>query len=95
MRARAGGTDARALIAASARVREAVPLLIEAAEPGQRVALVGGVVRDLLLTHYDPGYAQSMLRNFTHYPQAGTLRATDRTVRTLDSLARQLIEETS
>ena len=53
------------------------------------------VVRDLLLTHYDPGYAQSMLRNFTHYPQAGTLRATDRTVRTLDSLARQLIEETS
>lgn len=48
MSARAGGTDARALIAASARVREAVPLLIEAAEPGQRVALVGGVVRDLL-----------------------------------------------
>ncbi len=29
-------------------MREAVPLLIEAAEPGQRVALVGGVVRDLL-----------------------------------------------
>ena len=48
MSARAGGTDARALIAASARVREAVPLLIEAAESGQRVALVGGVVRDLL-----------------------------------------------
>lgn len=48
MSARAIGTDARALIAASARVREAVPLLIEAADPGQRVALVGGVVRDLL-----------------------------------------------
>ena len=48
MSARASGTDARALIAASARVREAVPLLIEAADPGQRVALVGGVVRDLL-----------------------------------------------
>ena len=48
MSVRASGTDARALIAASARVREAVPLLIEAAEPGQRVALVGGVVRDLL-----------------------------------------------
>ena len=48
MSVRASGTDARALIAASARVREAVPLLIEAAEPEQRVALVGGVVRDLL-----------------------------------------------
>ena len=40
--------DARALLAASSRVRSAVPLIIEAAEPGQRVALVGGVVRDLL-----------------------------------------------
>ena len=48
MSARASVPPARALIAASARVREAVPLLIEAAEPGQRVALVGGVVRDLL-----------------------------------------------
>lgn len=48
MRARAGDPDARALLAASPRVRDAVPRLVEAAEPGQRVALVGGVVRDLL-----------------------------------------------
>lgn len=48
MGARAGGVDARALLAASPRVREAVPLLVEAAAPNQRVALVGGVVRDLL-----------------------------------------------
>ncbi|MGI9117236.1 MAG: hypothetical protein ACR2JV_06340, partial [Gaiellales bacterium] len=48
MGARAGGSDARALLAGSPRVREAVPLIVEAAEPGQRVALVGGVVRDLL-----------------------------------------------
>ena len=48
MGARAGGSDARALLAGSPRIREAVPLLAEAAEPGQRVALVGGVVRDLL-----------------------------------------------
>ncbi len=47
MSARAG-RDARALLAGSPRVRVAVPLLVEAAEPGQRVALVGGVVRDLL-----------------------------------------------
>lgn len=48
MGARAGGSDARALLAGSPRIREAVPLLAEAADPGQRVALVGGVVRDLL-----------------------------------------------
>jgi tRNA nucleotidyltransferase (CCA-adding enzyme) len=48
MGARAGGSDARALLAGSPRIREAVPLIAEAAEPGQRVALVGGVVRDLL-----------------------------------------------
>lgn len=47
MGARAGDPDARALLAASPRVREAVPRLVEAAAPGQRVALVGGVVRDL------------------------------------------------
>lgn len=47
MAARAGGSDARALLAASPRVRDAVPRLVEAAAPGQRVALVGGVVRDL------------------------------------------------
>ncbi len=48
MSARAGGVDVRALLATSARVRAAVPLLVEAAAPNQRVALVGGVVRDLL-----------------------------------------------
>mgnify|MGYP006280718139 FL=1 len=48
MGARAGGADARALLAASPRVRDAVPRIVEAAEAGQRVALVGGVVRDLL-----------------------------------------------
>ena len=48
MGARAEGSDARALLAGSPRIREAVPLLVEAAAPGQRVALVGGVVRDLL-----------------------------------------------
>lgn len=48
MGARAGGSDARALLAGSPRIREAVPLIVEAADPGQRVALVGGVVRDLL-----------------------------------------------
>jgi len=48
MDARVGAPDARALLAGSARVRAAVPRIIEAAAPEQRVALVGGVVRDLL-----------------------------------------------
>jgi tRNA 2-selenouridine synthase len=56
---------------------------------------MASVVRDLLLTHYDPGYAQSMLRNFTQYPQARPLVAPDRTVASLDSLADRLINEAS
>lgn len=48
MGARAGAPDARALVSGSAPVRAAVEAIVAAAEPGQRVALVGGVVRDLL-----------------------------------------------
>lgn len=44
----AGAPDGRALLAGSPRVRAVVPDIVRAAEDGQRVALVGGVVRDLV-----------------------------------------------
>jgi len=43
-----GAPDGRALVAGSPRVRAVVPDIVRAAAEGQRVALVGGVVRDLL-----------------------------------------------
>jgi tRNA 2-selenouridine synthase len=52
------------------------------------------VVRDLLLTHYDPGYAQSMVRNFSQYAQATALVAADRSARTMALLAQQIIKQT-
>lgn len=44
----AGAPDGRALLAGSPRVRAVVPDIVRAADDGQRVALVGGVVRDLV-----------------------------------------------
>ena len=50
------------------------------------------VVRDLLLTHYDPGYAQSMVRNFKRYADAVPLVAADRSAESLASLAKEVMQ---
>jgi len=49
------------------------------------------VVRDLLLTHYDPTYASSLKRNFTQSGQAIPLRADNRSPQAMQALARQLV----
>ena len=49
------------------------------------------VVRDLLLTHYDPTYASSLKRNFTQSGQAKRLPAENRSESAMRALARQLI----
>jgi tRNA 2-selenouridine synthase len=49
------------------------------------------VVRDLLLTHYDPTYASSLKRNFTQSGQAISLRANNRSPQAMQALARQLV----
>ncbi len=49
------------------------------------------VVRDLLLQHYDPGYAQSTRRNFNRFGDAERLLAPNRSMETMRSLARGLI----
>lgn len=52
-----------------------------------------GVVRDLLLTHYDPGYLASMQRNFSQYAQATPVVATDRSAASMANLASRLLAE--
>jgi tRNA 2-selenouridine synthase len=45
------------------------------------------VVQDLLTTHYDPVYRQSMQRNFRNYGWARTLTPIDRSERAMDAVA--------
>jgi tRNA 2-selenouridine synthase len=49
------------------------------------------VVRDLLLTHYDPVYRQSMVRNFKQFDQARDIQPQDRSVPAMQALAAQLL----
>jgi tRNA 2-selenouridine synthase len=49
------------------------------------------VVRDLLLTHYDPGYRQSMTRNFNRFGSARDIRPRDRSAPAMQALAQQLV----
>ncbi len=48
------------------------------------------VVRELLIRHYDPMYAASIQRNFKQWDQAETLLAEDRSMASMDALARRL-----
>ena len=56
---------------------------------------IDDVVRDLLLSHYDPVYLQSMARNFKQYPQAQELRPRDRSVRAMQALAEKLLGQSA
>lgn len=53
------------------------------------------VVRDLLLSHYDPVYRQSMARNFRQFGQALDIQPRDRSVAAMQALAAQLITQPS
>ena len=55
---------------------------------------VASVVRELLVLHYDPGYLQSMQRNFSQYPAARTLIPRDHSVAAMQALAASLLAET-
>jgi len=50
------------------------------------------VVQDLLTQHYDPVYRQSMLRNFTGYPQAQSIGPVDRSMDAMRQLALQVLD---
>jgi len=49
------------------------------------------VVRDLLATHYDPAYQQSMQRNFSQFATATAIRPRDRTMAAMSDLAQALL----
>jgi tRNA 2-selenouridine synthase len=51
---------------------------------------VAGVVKDLLVHHYDPVYLQSMQRNFEHYATARPLTPSDHSVAAMQALAATL-----
>jgi tRNA 2-selenouridine synthase len=50
------------------------------------------VVRDLLALHYDPTYAKSVARNFTHFGEAFVADLSDRHAASMNALARQLMQ---
>ncbi len=63
---------------------------------GWKQAVRGGhienVVRDLLLTHYDPVYLQSMARNFKQFGSAQDISPKDRSVAAMQALATQMLQ---
>jgi len=52
---------------------------------------IEAVVRELLLKHYDPGYASSIARNFKHYADAKTIAPADRSPAAMAELAREIL----
>ena len=54
---------------------------------------VASVVLELLINHYDPGYLQSMQRNFRQYETARSLTPRDRSLLAMTELAQSLLAE--
>jgi len=54
---------------------------------------VASVVQELLVRHYDPGYLQSMQRNFTQYATARALAPRDHSMAAMAALAESLQAE--
>ncbi len=54
---------------------------------------VASVVRELLVRHYDPGYLQSMERNFSQYETARALAPRDHSQAAMTALATSLLAE--
>jgi tRNA 2-selenouridine synthase len=64
---------------------------------GWKAAVQGGhiedVVRELLISHYDPGYRESMARNFSQFAQAPELQPRDRSAAAMQALAAQMLQK--
>jgi len=59
-----------------------------------RAGRVEDVVRELLVKHYDPGYASSTARNFQSFADAPAIAPRDRTPEAMSELAGTLVSET-
>lgn len=56
-----------------------------------RAGEFASVVQDLLASHYDPAYLQSMQRNFTRFDHAKTIAPDDRSTGAMTDLAKKLL----
>jgi tRNA 2-selenouridine synthase len=65
--------------------------LIDDWKAAVRAGRTADVVRELLITHYDPVYRQSMARNFVQFKSAQELRLRDRSMAAMQELARQML----
>jgi len=64
---------------------------VQAWQAQVRAGDVESVVRELLVKHYDPGYAGSTLRNFKGFADAKAIAPRDRTPEAMAALARELV----
>jgi tRNA 2-selenouridine synthase len=64
---------------------------VEAWQAQVRAGDIEPVVRELLLKHYDPGYATSTARNFKGFAQAKVVAPRDRTPEAMAELAKELV----
>ena len=66
--------------------------VVQAWKSSVRSGGIETVVQQLLTHHYDPVYHHSMQRNFAHFGAARLLAPDDRSVTSMDALARALVE---
>jgi tRNA 2-selenouridine synthase len=68
-------------------------LLVQDWQARARSGDVASVVRELLLKHYDPGYLQSMQRNFLQHTSARVVAPQGRSLPAMSALARTILTE--
>jgi tRNA 2-selenouridine synthase len=66
--------------------------VVEGWQASVRAGQVEAVVRDLLLKHYDPGYASSIRRNFKGYDAAPVVSLADRSPASMAKAAQGLLD---
>jgi tRNA 2-selenouridine synthase len=64
---------------------------VQAWQAQVRAGAIEPVVRELLVKHYDPGYAASTARNFQGFAQASVIAPGDRSPEAMARLARELV----
>jgi len=67
--------------------------VVLASQEAARSGGIEGVVRELLLTHYDPVYLQSMQRNFIGFADARLVEPENGDASTLAGVARDLLQD--
>lgn len=65
--------------------------VIEGWQQQARSGQLAWVVQDLLSSHYDPAYSESMQRNFGQFKDATTIVPADRSMQAMSALASQIV----